>query len=320
MEVKLQTYVDESTVQEQKSNMEIVKLVGVGLNATKMVELSDGTIGFLKNSANTSNAMLDDLEYYMYIIGKHIFDMDFANVSKAYDENGFVGTISENVAKENERLMMYSEIITTLASEQTEEIQQLAFKYKNLRENNIKTFVKPNGDSVTYPVLESEEDMVAAIDMFIETLDQLNISEENKKDIKEKYFQMIVFDLITGQKDRNSNNYGLLYNQVTKQMRFSPLFDNSTIHLPGIPENLCQINGFFMDKKQMMSVLLTHYGEYTSNIINSIVDNKDEIVKRSGDVAERVLTSKEKDWVMPIITDNINMLSEVATKSKRGSI
>ena len=156
--------------------------------------------------------------------------------------------------------------------------------------------------------------------MFIETLDQLNISEENKKDIKEKYFQMIVFDLITGQKDRNSNNYGLLYNQVTKQMRFSPLFDNSTIHLPGIPENLCQINGFFMDKKQMMSVLLTHYGEYTSNIINSIVDNKDEIVKRSGDVAERVLTSKEKDWVMPIITDNINMLSEVATKCKRGSI
>ena len=117
-----------------------------------------------------------------------------------------------------------------------------------------------------------------------------------------------------------SLSYGILYNEETKQLRFSPLFDNSTIHLPGIPENLCQINGFFMDKKQMMSVLINQYGEYTSSIINTIVNNKDEIVKKSGDVAERVLTSKEKNWVMPIITENINVLSEVATKSKRGSI
>lgn len=46
MEIKLQSYTDESTMQEYNADMEIIKLVGIGLNATKMVSLNNGTIGF----------------------------------------------------------------------------------------------------------------------------------------------------------------------------------------------------------------------------------------------------------------------------------
>ena len=64
MKVRLETYIDDSTKKESESNIEIIKEVGVGKNATKMVELSDGTTGFLKNSAGTTNAILDDLAIF----------------------------------------------------------------------------------------------------------------------------------------------------------------------------------------------------------------------------------------------------------------
>lgn len=256
----------------------------------------------------------------MSIIGKYIFNMEFANVSKAYDEKEFIGTISKNVAQNNEHLIMFSDVISILTNEPNEELQALAFQYNQLREKNQHTFIKPNGSTVNYPVLSREEDVVAAIDMFAIALDHLNISEENKETMKNNYFQMLVFDLVTGQKDRNNNNYGLLYNEKTKELRFAPLFDNATIHMPGIPTNLCQINGYFIDNKQMMEVLLNHYSEYTSDFIGNIVENQDNYIKRSNEVAKRVLTPSEQKWVMPIITENLNSLSEVSKKSKRGSI
>lgn len=315
--VKLETYIDDSTKREKESNIEIIKEVGIGKNATKIVELSDGVIGFLKNSAGTTNAILDDLEYYMYIVGKHVFGFDLADVSKVYDGDSFVGTISKNVAEENERLMMFSTIISTLLSEPTAQIKEITNKYQNLRNRSIKTFTKPNGDTVDYPFLDNDDDVYDAIDMFPVVLDQLNISDENKHAIKEKYFQMMLFDLVTGQKDRNNNNYGLLYNEKTKQLRFSPLFDNSTIHLPGIPANLCQINGYFVDRTQMMDVLVNKYGEYTKSMVNLLVENQDMIVEKSERIAAEVLKPDQREWVISTMKDGFHSLTEVSKNNDK---
>lgn len=317
MKVRLETYIDDSTKKESESNIEIIKEVGVGKNATKMVELSDGTTGFLKNSAGTTNAILDDLEYYMYIVGKHILGYDFADVSKVYDGDIFVGTISKNVAEENERLIMFSTIVSTLVSEPTNQIKEIATKYQNLRNRNLKTFIKPNGDTVDYPFLDNDDDVYDAIDMFSVVLDQLNIPQENKHEIKEKYFQMMLFDLVTGQKDRNNNNYGLIYNETSKQLRFSPLFDNSTIHLPGIPSNLCQINGYFVDRKQMMDVLVNKYGEYTKPMVDFLVDNQEAIVTKSKRVASEVLKPEQREWVISTMDDGFKSLTEVSKNNKK---
>lgn len=317
MNVNLETYIDEETKQNKESNIEIIKEVGVGKNATKMVRLSSGKIGFLKNSANTTNAILDDLEYFMYIVGKHVFKFDFADVSKAYNGSDFIGTISENVAQDNEILMMFSTIISTLSTEPNEDIQIIAKKYQSLRNNNIRTFNKPNGETVDYPCLENEDEIYDGINMFSIVLDQLNISEENKNEIKEKYFQMLFFDLITGQKDRNNNNYGLLYNEETKRLRFSPLFDNSTIHLPGIPHNLCQINGFFADRRQMMDVLVNRFPEYTLPIVNNLIENNEEIIDKSSRVATEVLKPEQKEWIISTMKDGFQNLTEVTKKHSK---
>lgn len=317
MNVRLETYINEGEKKEEKSSIEIIKEVGVGKNATKMVKLSNGKIGFLKNSANTTNQVLDDLEYFMYIIGKHVFEYDFADVYKAYTENEFVGTISENVAQDNEKLMMFSTVVSTLLEEPNEELKIIASKYQTLRNNNIRTFNKPNGETVNYPYLEDEDQIYEAINMFSVVLDQMNISNENKHVIKEKYFQMMFFDLITGQKDRNNNNYGLIYNEETKQLRFSSLFDNSTIHLPGIPQNLCQINGYFADRRQMMEVLINRFPEYTLPMVNKIVENHDEIIRRSEKVAGNVLNLEQREWVISTMKDGLQNLTEVSKKHSK---
>ena len=317
MKVNIETYITEDEKKEVDSSIEVIKEVGIGKNATKMVRLEDGKIGFLKNSAKTTNQVLDDLEYFMYIIGKHVFEYDFADVYKAYTENEFLGTISENVAQDNEKLMMFSTVVSTLMEEPNEELKIIATKYQSLRNNNIRTFTKPNGETVDYPFLDADDEIYEAINMFSVVLDQLNLSEENKHDIKEKYFQMMIFDLITGQKDRNNNNYGLIYNDETKQLRFSPLFDNSTIHLPGIPQNLCQINGYFADRKQMMEVLINKFSEYTLPLFDKIAKNHDEIVQRSKKVASNVLNTEQQSWVISTMEEGLQNLTEVSKKHSK---
>ena len=44
--------------------------------------------------------MLDDLEFFLSIVGKHILDFDIAETLKVYDiDNNAIGIISKDVAK-----------------------------------------------------------------------------------------------------------------------------------------------------------------------------------------------------------------------------
>lgn len=312
--MKIESYSDIHTKQTESVDIEIINPIGIGINLTKIVRLSNGKIGYLKNSALTTDKTLDDIEYFMSIAGKYILKMDFAKVYRVYDDNNFIGIISEEVAKENEQFMMFSTLVANLVNAKKNILQTIIFKYQQLRNKNNYITTNINNEITTYPFLEDEEDICAAIDMFLIVLEYLDINEDAKKDMRNNYFKMLIFDVLMNHKDRNDNNYGVIYNEKTGNIRFSPLFDNSTIYMPDIPENLCQINRFFMDKKQMMSILITRYNEYTEPFISEIETKQDEIIQKCEYVATNVLTPAQQDLIMSIIKENIK---ELTIKSKR---
>lgn len=312
MEILLKQYVDENTEIEAKTNMEVIKLLGIGKNATKMVKFADNNIGFYKNSALTTNAALDDFEYFISIMGREILGFELANVQRVFDENNEkIGIISENVANENERLMMFSDILDIITQNPTEELLQAAANIRKIREENIQTFSDQYGGEKVFPVVTNDEEIVQIIDMFSISIDNLNITKEEKDNMLKKYFEMIVLDVLTGQKDRTNNNYGILYNQQTKETRFSPLFDNSALHMPGIPDKYCQLNGFLIDRNNLMSVLVNNYSEITLDIINPILERKDDILTRSQRLSQRVLDAGQANMVMGTLTDGLNVLESI---------
>ncbi|MBQ7104785.1 MAG: hypothetical protein IJN90_02900 [Bacilli bacterium] len=312
MEILIKQYVDEKTEIEAKTNMEIIKLLGIGKNATKMVKFADNNIGFYKNSALTTNAALDDFEYFISIMGREILGFELANVQRVFDENNEkIGIISENVANENERLMMFSDILDIITQNPTEELLQAATNIRKIREENMQTFSDQYGGEKVFPVVTNDEEIVQIIDMFSISIDNLNITKEEKDNMLKKYFEMIVLDVLTGQKDRTNNNYGILYNQQTKETRFSPLFDNSALHMPGVPDNYCQLNGFLIDRNNLMSVLVNNYSEITLDIINPILERKDDILTRSQRLSQRVLDAGQANMVMGTLTDGLNVLESI---------
>lgn len=318
MEVKVQYYTSEDTLQEQETSIEVIEKVGVGKNETSKVSYLDGTIGFYKNSSLNTNAMLDDLEFFLSIVGKHILNFDIADTLKVYDvNNNSIGIISKNVAGEKESLMMFSSITDVIVENKTPELEVLYNQVIDMRNRTSQTFYHNNGEPFERPVLEDEKDILLAINMFPMSLDYINIPQEEKEQIKKDYFKMIIFDLLINQADRNNSNYGIIHNNETKQTRFSTLFDNSTIHIPGILENYYNLNGCLIDRRQMISCLLDHYPEYVNDIINPIVDNQESILSRTEKVSEKVLTQQEQEWFMPLFRNNLNTMKEVTLEKRQ---
>lgn len=317
MDVKLKYYVDEENREEKSTTMEVIESVGVGKNETQKVSYFDGQTGFYKNSSLNTSGMLDDLEFFLSIVGKYVLGFDVAETLKVYDENNnAIGIISKNVAKENESLMMFSNVCDAIMENKNPELEVLYKQVVDMRNRTNQTFYNSKGEAFERPVLEDEKDIMLVINMFPMSLDYINIPEQEKEQIKKDYFKMIVFDLLINQADRNNSNYGIIHNNATKETRFSTLFDNSTIHIPGIPENYCNLNGCLIDRKQMIFCLLNNYPEYVSDIINPLVDNKEVILSKTEKVAQQELTPKEQEWFMPLFRKNINTMAEAVIEKR----
>lgn len=64
---------------------------------------------------------------------------------------------------------------------------------------------------------------------------------------------MLVYDALIANKDRNPSNYGIIVNHETSKIRFAPLFDNGTSL--GITLNQKHFNSFFKTENQNLSIV-----------------------------------------------------------------
>ena len=297
---ELVDYLENGNIVSKSVNLERIKVSSIGYNAPERVILDDMD-GFLKRSSATTET-LDKFEFLISKLGK-MLNVKTADTYLVID-NGENYTFSKNVAPGNQKLVMSSEINEYIISNglvSEDEIKE----YQDFKER----LTKIDKDHHNMPMCESLEDIEYAINIFGVILSKLNL--ENEEDILKDYYKMCFFDAITGNKDRNINNFGLV--QKEDGFEFAPLFDSATVDMPNIPTDLVQINGFLINREILCTYLIDNYPNYLSDILNVDLDSVHEKLEN---ISKKILNEHELEWFNSSVLNKVknNKINNIKNK------
>lgn len=140
-----------------------------------------------------------------------------------------------------------------------------------------------------------------------------SILEEDYKKIEEKYFDMIIFDCIINQSERNFKDYGILCDKITKRYSYAPLFDNV---YPSILKNndVISVNGITCNRYELMECLFYNYYDKINTRINDILNNKDRYIKNIDIILKCNVDLSNYNMMMNNIITNLNYLERLKTE------
>ena len=132
--------------------------------------------------------------------------------------------------------------------------------------------------SETLSVANTKDDYKLIIDYGLNILKSLpSILEEDYNRIESKYFDMLLFDSIIGQSERNFKDYGIICDKVTKRYTYAPLFDNV---FPSILKNndVISVNGITCNRYELIECLFYNYYDKIQNRVQDLILNKDKYI------------------------------------------
>lgn len=262
--------------------IEEIGKAGTGYNSPTLVKVN-GVLGYKKKSVNC--AFFDAFEYLISILGK---ELKIKTADTYFFDDGSI--FSKSINPNGEEFITYSDIIKSVSISQ----EEIAEKIRRDKELEPVTF--PDG-KVKY-MLKTDEDIEYGLGNFIKIIKKMNLEDECV--IKRHYIRMCFLDSLTGNKDRVSNNYGLLKNE--DNYSFAPLFDSSTIAYPGIDDNLVQINDYLIDRDDLKKFILKKYPQYLDDML-SIDMNK--VKDKLYELTDKVLNDNDKEWFNSQVTDQL---------------
>jgi hypothetical protein len=318
--VKIISFKDGVEVTETAILENLAEATTVGHNKPTLVQFStnEHREGYFKDSSKTSKSFFDKIEYIICQIGK-MLEIKMAETYKVYNTDGFCGIISESVFdKEQEHMYMTSQLID-LIKEPSDQFKRYIESYREILQGNVVEFKRNDGSVWKIPVIESEEDIKTVLEAFPRAIVELGQGEEQQAEIISDYYKMIMLDLITNNIDRNNNNYGIIIDQ-NGNVRFTPLFDNSTIHIPGQPNNGRRINGAMIDRDKLLIVLLKNHYKEIKSITEKCCDNTFEMLEYIRSLYNQELSEDEADYFLRTITDNIFAISGLERKKREGTL
>lgn len=128
-------------------------------------------------------------------------------------------------------------------------------------------------------VANTKADYKLIIDYGLNILRSLpSILEEDFKKIEEKYFDMLIFDSLINQSERNFKDYGILCDKVTKRYSYAPLFDNV---YPSFLKNndVISVNGIMCNRYELIECLFYNYYDKIKNRVTNILTDKENYLK-----------------------------------------
>lgn len=155
-------------------------------------------------------------------------------------------------------------------------------------------------------VANTNEDYKIAIDYGLKILKSLpSITEEDYQEIEKKYFEMLLFDSIITQSERNFKDYGILCDKETKRYSFAPLFDNV---FPSILKNndIFSFNGITCNRYELIEGLFYNYYDKIKEKVEYILKNKDKILRTASMIFKYNLDLNTYSMVMNNLITNIN--------------
>lgn len=184
-------------------------------------------------------------------------------------------------------------------------------------ENLKKRFTKliNNGKLKKEPWVESSEKLTVAntkedykliIDYGLNILRSLpSMLEEDYNKLEEKYFDMLIFDCLINQSERNFKDYGIICDKETKRYTYAPLFDNV---FPSFLKNndVVIVNGITCNRYELIECLFYNYYNKIKTRIEKILQNKDRYMKNIDIILKYNVDITTYNMMINNIITNIN--------------
>ena len=160
-------------------------------------------------------------------------------------------------------------------------------------------------------VANTKDDYKTVIDYGLNIIKSLpSMLEEDYKEMEKKYFDMLIFDSLINQSERNFVDYGILCDKQTKRYKYAPLFDNV---FPSILKNndVFSFNGILCNRYELMECLFYNYYDKIKDRVEYLLNNKQKILLNISNILKHNLEYNNYAMVMNNIITNINYFSKI---------
>ena len=257
-----------------------------------------------KKGYKKENSISNDYEIIISDIA-YLLNVKYARTYRIFDADmNPQGILNETFAGTNERYLNLEETLRFIKEESPK--FTLKTSLLDCHDKKVKYGVKHARTKNDY-----KETIEYVLNLFKALPD---ISEKNYKSLKQDYLTIKVFELLTNSLNNNLSNTGIIINKEELQYTYelSPAYNKYTVSLPNVSENITICNFFYVEKKELLKLLITNYYNDIKEILALITDNKDTLIPLIDQILKEHLEYEEYNKYHKIITDNLNMIiSEV---------
>lgn len=233
---------------------------------------------------------VDDIEIAICQIGK-LMNFDIVEEYRLYNPNKQKDSvIIRDIVNENE---FY-------------DVENLKKRFIKLINNGKLKKEKWLENSENLTVANNKEDYKLVIDYGLNIVKSLpSILEEDYQKIEKKYFDMLLFDSMINQSERDFKDYGILCDKITKRYSFAPLFDNV---FPSILKNndVISVNGIICNRYELIECLFYNYYDKIKERVEDILTNKEKYIQNIDIILKYNVDMNNYNMIMNNFVTNIN--------------
>ena len=241
---------------------------------------------------------VDDIEIAICQIGR-LLNFDIVEEYRLYNANKTKDSI----------------IIRDLINEnEFYDVENLKKRFEKLIANGKLKKEKWVETSETLTVANTKEDYKLIIDYGCNILKSLpSILEEDYKEIENKYFDMLLFDALINQSERNFKDYGIICDKQTKRYTYAPLFDNV---FPTILKNndVMSLNGITCNRYELIECLFYNYYDKIKTRVEDLLNNKEKYIQNIDVILKYNVDLNSYLMIKNNIITNLNYFARLNTE------
>ena len=298
VEYTMYTYQKEGVSSSKKVKIEKMHLGDDDYTKPVHVTVNDSIKGYLK--LNSSN-LVDSVDLALSVMGKYL-GVNVTGIYKVEDNKKNTGILSIDIF--NDKIKDNKTIGAIINKNYA----------KSLTNDYYSGWVK---ELISLP--ESDKDHVIEDEMSLKTLidlgynivfEEYDMTEEEKSKFKKDYLNMIIFDFITNQMDRNSENVGIIVDKKDK-VSLAPLYDNGcVIDEEHLNKNSTRFLMKIVNREKLIKVLIKYYMDEVKDFVYKFINNK-EVNNNIMNIINTYLTEKDSVWYSGIVDLNIKNLKNI---------
>lgn len=191
------------------------------------------------------------------------------------------------------------------------DVENLKRRFQKLISNGKLRKEKWVDDTANLTVANNKEDYRLVVEYGLNILRSLpSILESDYKTIEEKYFDMLIFDSLISQSERNFKDYGIICNKETKRYTYAPLFDNV---YPTILKNndIIVLNGITCNRYELIEFLFYNCYDKIKDRVTKLLNNKTKYLQNIDIILKYNLDLSHYNMMMNNVVANFNYFEKL---------